>query len=169
METQAATLERLKARFGGLGWSHSADPAKNCRITVPAEQAYDYVEFLKQDCLFDLLIDVTCVDYLYFRGAQHRFGVVYCLASAETGERITVRTHLDEPELSIRSIVPLWEAANWLEREVFDMFGIEFLGHPDLRRVLLPDEFAGFPLRKDYPLRGRGERHNFQRITRRQS
>ena len=59
------------------------------------------------------------------------------------------------------SAVPLWEGANWLEREVCDMFGIEFEGHPDLRRILMPEEFTAFPLRKDYPLQGRGERHNF--------
>ena len=59
------------------------------------------------------------------------------------------------------SVVPLWEGANWLEREVWDMFGIRFEGHPDLRRILMPEEFTAFPLRKDYPLQGRGERHNF--------
>jgi len=64
------------------------------------------------------------------------------------------------------SMVPLWAGANWLEREVFDMFGVKFEGHPDLRRILMPEEFTAFPLRKDYPLQGRGERHNFPRITR---
>jgi NADH-quinone oxidoreductase subunit C len=83
-----------------------------------------------------------------------------------TGQRLIVRAFLNEPDLKIPSVVPLWEGANWMEREVFDMYGIEFTGHPDLRRILLPDEFVGFPLRKDYPLRGRGERHNFERITR---
>ena len=64
------------------------------------------------------------------------------------------------------SVVPLWEGANWLEREVWDMFGIRFDGHPDLRRILLPEEFTAFPLRKDYPLQGRGERHNFPVLAR---
>ncbi len=109
---------------------------------------------------------MTCVDYLNYRDAQDRFGLVYLLASTVTTERLTVRVFLNEPELAIASVVPLWEGANWLEREVYDMFGIKFAGHPDLRRILMPDEFEAYPLRKDYPLQGRGERHNFPVLTR---
>ena len=79
---------------------------------------------------------------------------------------MTVRAYLDDPDPAIASVVPIWEAANWLEREVWDMFGIRFVGHPDLRRLVMPEEFAAHPLRKDYPLQGRGERHNFPVITR---
>ncbi|MCY2964257.1 MAG: NADH-quinone oxidoreductase subunit C [Planctomycetota bacterium] len=136
---------------------------------MPAGQLESYLSFLKTQCGFDLLIDVTCVDYLHYRGARDRFGLVYILGPSTSGERLVVRCYLNEPDLTVRSAVPLWEGANWLEREVYDMFGIVFEGHPDLRRVLMPEEFAGFPLRKDYPLRGRGERHNFERITRNQS
>jgi NADH-quinone oxidoreductase subunit C len=92
--------------------------------------------------------------------------LVYLLAGTETNERITVRLFLNEPDLTVPSAVPLWEGANWMEREVYDMFGITFAGHPDLRRILLPEEFTAFPLRKDYPLQGRGERHNFPVLTR---
>ena len=74
---------------------------------------------------------------------------------------------VNDPEPTVPSVVELWEGANWLEREVWDMFGIRFAGHPDLRRILLPEEFTAHPLRKDYPLQGRGERHNFPVITRR--
>ncbi|HEV3416716.1 MAG TPA: NADH-quinone oxidoreductase subunit C, partial [Pirellulales bacterium] len=115
---------------------------------------------------FDFLVDITCVDYLHYRGAADRFGLVYLLAGTETNERITIRTFLNEPDLDVPSAVPLWEGANWMEREVYDMFGITFAGHPDLRRILLPEEFTAFPLRKDYPLQGRGERHNFPVLTR---
>jgi NADH-quinone oxidoreductase subunit C len=98
-----------------------------------------------------------------------RFGLVYLLSNISTADRLTVRVMLDEPDLSVPSVVTLWEGANWLEREVWDMFGVQFEGHPDLRRILLPEEFTAHPLRKDYPLQGRGERHNFPVIARSQS
>jgi NADH-quinone oxidoreductase subunit C len=116
-----------------------------------------------------MLVDVTCVDYVHYRDARHRFGLVYLLCNTETAARLTVRVFLDEGHTEVESLVPLWESANWLEREVWDMFGIRFVGHPDLRRILLPEAFAAFPLRKDYPLQGRGERHNFPVITRGQA
>ena len=170
MDASTNTLERLKSRFGERAWTYSENAkSRQRRIVVPAEQLSAYLEFLKNECGFDLLVDITCVDYLYYRGAKDRFGLVYCLANTDTNERLIVRCFLNEPDLTVASAVPLWEGANWMEREVYDMFGITFEGHPDLRRILLPDEFAGFPLRKDYPLRGRGERHNFERITRERS
>jgi NADH-quinone oxidoreductase subunit C len=89
------------------------------------------------------------------------------LANTFTAERITVRVMLNEPELTVPSVTGLWAGANWLEREVWDMFGIRFEGHGDLRRILMPEEFAAHPLRKDYPLQGRGERHNFPVLARR--
>ena len=95
-----------------------------------------------------------------------RFGLVYLLTHCASNERITLRVFLNDPEPAVASAVPLWEGANWLEREVWDMFGIRFDGHPDLRRILMPEEFTAFPLRKDYPLQGRGERHNFPVLTR---
>jgi NADH-quinone oxidoreductase subunit C len=106
---------------------------------------------------------------LNYRDAKDRFGLVYLLANSITNERLTIRVFLNEPDLKVDSMVPLWSGANWLEREVYDMFGIEFVGHPDLRRILLPEEFVSFPLRKDYPMQGRGERHNFPVITRNQA
>jgi NADH-quinone oxidoreductase subunit C len=86
--------------------------------------------------------------------------------NTETGERLTVRTFVDDSDPAVPSAVPLWEGANWLEREVWDLFGVHFDGHPDLRRIVLPEEFTAHPLRKDYPMQGRGERHNFPVITR---
>ena len=116
-----------------------------------------------------------------YPGAKDRFGLVYLLAGTESraacthGRRLTVRTFVNEPRPgvpgapTVRSVVGLWEGANWLEREVWDMFGIRFEGHPDLRRILMPDEFTAFPLRKDYPLQGLGERHNFPVLKRGES
>ena len=113
-----------------------------------------------------MLVDVTCVDYLAYRRARGRFGLLYLLLNTESGERLNLRTFVDDPEPAVPSAVPLWEGANWLEREVWDLFGIRFEDHPDLRRIVLPEEFTAHPLRKDYPLQGRGERHHFPVITR---
>ena len=143
------------------------------RVVVPVESCFDALACLKERG-FDLLVDVSCVDYLDYRDppmqmaacAGHRFGLVYLLASTTTNQRLTLRVFVDDPEPTVPSAVPLWEAANWLEREVWDLFGIRFAGHPDLRRLVMPEEFAAHPLRKDYPLQGRGERHNFPVITR---
>ena len=85
------------------------------------------------------------------------------------GERIVVKTLTNDPVPKLPSAYPLWRGADWMEREVYDMYGIVFEGHPDLRRILMPEECTCFPLRKDYPLRGRGERHNFPVITRAES
>ncbi len=160
---QPETLQKFQAQYSQAQVSEFRGQT---RAVVPREQAYEALQWLRDQLGFDLLVDITCVDYLHYRGAEHRFGLVYLLANTATNERITIRVFVDEPDLTVKSVVPLWEGANWMEREVYDMFGIIFAGHPDHRRILLPEEFAAFPLRKDYPLRGRGERHNFQVITR---
>jgi NADH-quinone oxidoreductase subunit C len=141
----------------------------NRRIIVSPGRLYSTLECLQEKCGFDMLVDVTAVDYLHYPDAKDRFGVIYALLSTATGERLYVKTYLNEPDLKIPSAFPLWKGADWMEREVYDMFGIVFDGHPDLRRILMPEEFTAFPLRKDYPLRGRGERHNFPMITRAES
>ncbi len=164
--TDPATIAALTKAFPALAWSEFRGQT---RAAAPVESIYAVLETLKRDLGFDLLVDVTCVDYLDYRGAKDRFGLVYLLANAETNERLTVRTFVNDPRPTVPSVVPLWEGANWLEREVWDLFGIRFAGHPDLRRIVLPEQFAAHPLRKDYPLQGRGERHNFSVITRAQS
>jgi NADH-quinone oxidoreductase subunit C len=141
----------------------------NRRIAVPAGKLYGVLEFLKAQHGLDMLMELTAVDYLEYAGATDRFGVVYGLVNTTDGERVYVKTFLNPPELELPSVYPLWRSADWLEREVYDMFGITFAGHPDLRRILMPEEFTAFPLRKDYPLKGRGERHNFPVITRAES
>jgi NADH-quinone oxidoreductase subunit C len=162
------TQQKIDDRFGAgtLSFSTFRD---DVRLTCPAGMITELLSFLKNDCRFDMLVDITAVDYLEYPRARDRFGVIYLLASTETNERLNVKVFVNDPAPRLPSAVPLWNGANWLEREVFDMFGIEFVGHPDLRRILLPDEFTAFPLRKDYPLRGRGERHNFPVLTRAES
>jgi len=173
-------LQLLAGRFGALDTSSFRDQT---RIVVPESESLEVLAFLK-DSGFDMLVDLTCVDYLEYRGAKRRYGLVYLLASTLTNQRLTIRIFVDDPVVdehtalsdgpaptdkpmpTVRSAVPLWAAANWLEREVFDLFGVRFLGHPDLRRLVMPDAFTAHPLRKDYPLQGRGERHNFPILTR---
>jgi len=166
--THDVTLKKLNDRFGA-GSFETSQFRDNFRLACPRERIAALLKFLKDDCGFDLLVDVTAVDYSNYPDARDRFGVIYALLSTETGERLFVKVFVNDPDLTLPSVVPLWQGANWLEREVFDMFGIRFDGHPDLRRILLPDEFAAFPLRKDYPLRGRGERHNFPVLSRTES
>ena len=158
-------VAELVARFGPLQTSTFREQT---RVELRSVDTPDALRLLKK-LGFDLLVDITCVDYLEYKGAKHRYGLVYLLANTSTNQRLTVRAFLDDPDPCIRSVVPLWEGANWLEREVWDLFGIRFDGHPDLRRLVMPEEFTAHPLRKDYPLQGRGERHNFPVITRDQS
>ena len=163
MATNKDVIRSLQARFEELVTSEFRGQQ---RLVVPRTETYAVLSELRDGHGFDFLVDVTCVDYLHYRGASDRFGLAYLLANTGTNSRLTVRVMLNEPDLSVRSATPLWTSANWLEREVWDMFGIRFEGHPDLRRILMPEEFTAHPLRKDYPLQGRGERHNFPVLAR---
>jgi NADH-quinone oxidoreductase subunit C len=156
-------IEEIERGFPGLVASEFRGQT---RVVVPVESLLEVLRGLKEKFGFDLLVDVTCVDYLHYPGAKDRFGLVYLLANTETNQRVTVRCFVNDPEPTVPSAVGLWEGANWLEREVWDLFGISFAGHTDLRRIVLPEEFTAHPLRKDYPLQGRGERHNFAVIRR---
>jgi NADH-quinone oxidoreductase subunit C len=166
MPAKPETIVALTSKFAGITASEFRG---DTRVVVPKDSLLAAMQHLKGEGKFDLLVDVTCVDYLNYRDARDRFGLVYLLANTVTNERLTVRCFVNEPELTVPSMVPLWGGANWLEREVYDMFGIIFECHPDLRRILMPEEFAAYPLRKDYPLQGRGERHNFPVLKRNQA
>ena len=106
---------------------------------------------------FDVLMDLTAVDYQKFPGREDgpRFEVVYHLFSVGHNHRLRVKVRVDEDDAQVPTAVDLWPIANWFEREVWDMFGVRFAGHPDLRRLLMYEEFAGHPLRKDYPINRR--------------
>ena len=161
--TEQTTIDTLKNSFGNVEFrAYRGRP----QAIVPVGIVHDVLTILKDQLSFNFLVDVTCVDYLQYRDATNRFGLVYLLANTETGERATVRTFVNDPDPTVPTVVDLWEGANWLEREVWDLFGIHFTGHPDLRRIVLPEAFTSHPLRKDYPLQGRGERHNHPVITR---
>jgi NADH-quinone oxidoreductase subunit C len=142
----------------------------NLRLFVPPSRLLELLDVLKRRCGFNLLADLGATDYLGYPGrTRSRFEVHYVLRNLETSEFLIVKIGVDDPDPSLPSAVSIWTGADWMEREVFDMFGIRFVGHPDLRRILMPEEFSAFPLRKDYPLRGRGERHNFPRLSRNES
>src|SRR5262249_53166237 len=152
------TLQLLREKLGSETFTTS-EFRDNLRVNVAPEKVLAALECLKETAAFDMLVDVTAADYLYYPNAKDRFGVIYALLNVASGERIYVKTMLNEPDLTLPSVYSLWKGADWMEREVYDMYGIVFEGHPDLRRILMPEEFTAFPLRKDYPLRGRGERH----------
>ena len=166
-ENRMSTLDTLKAKFpDAVAASSFRD---NARVTVPAEKVLAVLTCLKTECGFDMLADLAGIDYLGYPNATDRYGVVYALTNLTTGERLFVKTFANDPEPVLPSVYDLWKGADWMEREVYDMFGVAFDGHPDLRRILMPSEFTSHPLRKDYPLRGSGERHNFPTVTRAES
>ncbi|MBN2024779.1 MAG: NADH-quinone oxidoreductase subunit C [Pirellulales bacterium] len=163
MSETLAAVEALKKAYPGV----AADAFRGQqRLVAPAAAAHDVLRALKEEHGFDFLADITCVDYLDYPGAADRYGVVYVLVNTATSARLVVRARVNDPEPTVRSVVDLWAAADWLEREVWDLFGIRFEGHPDPRRLVLPDAFEAHPLRKDYPLQGHGERHNHPVVTR---
>jgi NADH-quinone oxidoreductase subunit C len=112
------------------------------------------LKLLKEEYGFDMLADLSAVDYL---GQEPRFELVYHLNSIQKNIRLRIKSPITEGE-EADSVVSLWPIANWLEREVWDMFGIKFKNHPDLRRLLMYEEFEGHPLRKDYPINKRQPR-----------
>jgi NADH-quinone oxidoreductase subunit C len=140
-------------------------------IRIPADWLLEVMGFLRHDerTLFEQLIDLTCVDYLKFPGATDRYGIIYSLLSLTHEHRLWVKCFLNDPDPQAPSVTGIWKGADWMEREVYDMFGIRFPGHPDLRRILTWEGFGSYPLRKDYPLRGRGEREDYEVITRKSS
>ena len=124
-------------------------------IDVDVEDILSTILFLKtnEKCRFRQLIDITAVDYPQ---REKRFKIVYLLLSHENNLRIIINTNIDEKE-TVPSITKIFPSANWMEREVFDMYGISFKDHPDLRRILTDYGFDGYPLRKDFPLTGHTE------------
>ncbi|MBI2822503.1 MAG: NADH-quinone oxidoreductase subunit C [Acidobacteria bacterium] len=151
---QDSLVLRLQEHFPGVVLA--AQSFLNQKIlTLDASKILPVCEFLKDDpeCGYDLLEDVTAVDY---PEREKRFVVTYQLCSISHNVQLRLKCNIAENE-EIASVCPVWPAANWLEREVFDMFGIVFAGHPDLRRILLPEDWVGYPLRKDYDLRKQDE------------
>jgi len=142
-------LKRLIETLGAALTATHANLGDATAIVDPA-RLVDVMRFLRDDteCQFDMLTDVTAVDYL---GEEPRFEMVYHLYSVPKNKRLRVKARVGERAPEIATLCELWPSANWMEREVWDLYGIRFAGHPDLRRILLYEEFEGHPLRKDYP------------------
>lgn len=121
-------------------------------VTVAKEAIVPVLSYLKAECAYLMLTDVTAVDYLGKK--TDRFMMVYQLTSVQHKDRIRVKAPVSEADCRIESATQVFQAANWLEREVFDLFGIVFGSHPDLRRILMTPDWVGHPLRKDYPVQG---------------
>jgi NADH-quinone oxidoreductase subunit C len=154
MNGAPATVAALAERFGPdvlRVWESCGDTI----VSVRRERAHEILAWLKEDPSqqFDYLTDVTAVDY---RDPEMPLEVVYQLRSLSRKTDLRLKVSLDKGHpLEVDSVVNLWHGADWLEREVFDMFGISFAGHPDLRRILMWETYSeGYPLRKDFPLRG---------------
>lgn len=182
-ETKPAALDHpmfkvVKEAFPNKKFRASEYRAQATLIVEPTD-AHEVLAFLKTDprCDFNFLSDVGGIDYLnYPAPTVGRFAVVYNLCSYARGDRFFVKVFLDpsmptdgianDPALYVDSVCDLWPGAEWPEREVFDMLGIRFRNHPDLRRILLWEGYPAHPLRKDYPVRGRGEREAYRVVDR---
>lgn len=179
----APTLEHpvfalVKSAFPDRKFRATEFRGQSALIVEPSD-AHEVLAFLKANprTSYDFLSDIAGIDYLgYPAKTIGRFAVVYNLVSFERADRFFVKVFLNpslptdgianDPALMLDSACDLWAGAEWMEREVFDMLGIRFRNHPDLRRILLWEEYPGHPLRKDYPLRGRGERESYQVVDR---
>jgi len=151
-------LQRLRDRFGGAvvdTHEHRGDAT----LVVERGTLVDVLRFCRDEPTlgFDVLMDLTAVDYQKYPGREDgpRFDVVYHLYSLGHNHRVRVKVRVDEDDATVPTAVDLWPIANWFEREVWDMFGVRFGGHPDLRRLLMYEEFVGHALRKDYPINRR--------------
>jgi NADH-quinone oxidoreductase subunit C len=185
---QHPTLPALKAAFPNVKLL-VGEFRDMITVIVPRENILEVARFLHDDPSqkYDLLAELNGVDYLNYPGARHRFGVNYGLVSIDNGSRrLWLRVYLDpegetlpgtglrdedqaakgDPGLKVSSVTSVWPGAEWMEREVYDMYGIIFTGHPDLRRILTWNGYGSHALRKDYPLRGVGERENYKIVTR---
>ncbi len=166
MASNQEILQKVQEKFADCVLE-TKDELGEATLSIKRECNVAVLSFLREDpdLAFDFLMDVCGVDYLEMGGPE-RFAVVYHLYSMKHNHRVRVKAFVPEDDPTIDTVSHLWAAANWAEREVFDMFGIEFNHHPDMRRILCPDDFEGHPLRKDFPLKGIGYRESFEKIER---
>lgn len=157
MANQNAFLDLIKSKLGNYIQESTIDKGEIV-FRVQREKILDFFNLLKLDSelQFNLFVNVTAVDWL--DSSVERFEVVYHLMSTTKNCRIRIKTWVPEGDCKVPSVTSLWAGANFMEREVWDMYGIVFVGHPELRRILMYDEFVGHPLRKDYPVQAKQPR-----------
>lgn len=166
MDLQQSAIELLQSRFP-TAFEGFGEHAGQKWAYIQRESNVEALRVLRDELKFDMLMDLTAVDYLNhpIGGVPARFCMVYVLYSTSNNAYFRVKCWVPEANAEIRAVGILWLSAPWAEREVWDMFGIRFRDHGDMRRILCPFDFEGFPLRKDYPLQGLGERQNFPRFV----
>ena len=184
---QHPAFEPLKAAFPEVKFL-ATEFRDMVTLAVPREAILEVCRFLHDDprTKYDFLAELNGVDYLNYPGAKGRFCVNYGLTSTHFNNRLWLKVFLDpeqdtapgqdipdedseklgDPGMKVPSVTSVWNGAEWMEREAYDMFGIIFTGHPDLRRVMTWNGFGSYPLRKDYPVRGIGERENYKIVAR---
>jgi NADH-quinone oxidoreductase subunit C len=152
-DTPEITLQLLRENFPDAVLDAQL-PQGDATAVIRPESLTKIIDFLKNDprLQFNVLIDITAVDYLE---RKPRFDVVYHFLSLPFNRRLRLKVPVEDGASTLDSLTPWWGSADWLEREVWDMFGIRFAGHPNLKRILMYEEFQGHPLRKDYPIRKR--------------
>lgn len=146
------SVNRLKDQFGDLISEPTQFRGEVSVQVADAERIVEVCQFAKAELGFDFLVDLSSVDNY---GDDPRWTVVYELAGLETNEHLRLRTDVSEEKSELPSVSGIWKTANWHEREVYDMMGVRFSGHPDLRRILMWEGYPYFPLRKDFPLAGK--------------
>ena len=156
-------ITKLQSQFSDVILDKTMYAEKNI-IHIKGSSILDILQLFK-DNGFNFLADITAIDNLTLGGFE-RFAVVYHLLSHETGERVTIKAYVSEEKPELSTVESLWKTANWQEREIYDLFGISFTGHPNLIRIMNPDTYQGHPLRKDYPRLGRKERDDFPVVKR---
>lgn len=166
-------FEQIKRRWPAISGPfplvvRGEQPGDQYYLRIEPKDLVEVMRYLRDDpqAAFDQLSDLGGVDYLQFPGAGDRYAVVYNLVSTRHNHRLWIKCFANDPQPRLPSVTGVWKGAQWPEREVYDMFGVRFEGHPDLRRILTWEGFPAHPLRKDYPLRGRGERENYEMLTR---
>lgn len=153
-ETSNSGIAFVLEHFGDHVLEHDAWNGQEW-VTVGVDVIHDVIRRLRDEAGFGFLDDLTAVDYLDRPEVEGRFRMVYHLLNMEKRELVRVKAHVEDEDVKVPTVSDLFGTADWLEREVYDMFGLEFEGHPDLRRILMAEDFEDFPLRRDFPWHGR--------------